>query len=138
MYIAVDFDGTVVSSSFPSVGKELPHAVDVLKRLLKYGHKLILLTNRESVVYEDENGAHNVLSEAEQWFADREISLHSVNSNSESEARFHKSRKVYADIYIDNNGLGIPKYSDGELNWYEIEKLLDTQGCFNRQLSLGI
>lgn len=92
----------------------------------------------QSVVYEDENGAHNVLSEAEQWFTDRDISLHSLNSNSESEARFHKSRKVYADIYIDNNGLGIPKYSDGELNWYEIEKLLDMQGCFNRQLSLGI
>ena len=138
MYIAIDFDGTVVSSAFPSVGSELPHAVDVMKRLLKYGNELILLTNRENVIYEDENGSHDILAEAVNWFKERGIDLYAVNDNPKSKLNYHIGRKVFADVYIDDHGLGIPKYYDGTLNWYGIEKLLENEGCFTRQLILGI
>ena len=42
MTIAVDFDGTIVEHRYPNIGKERPFAFDVLKKLQKEGHKLIL------------------------------------------------------------------------------------------------
>ena len=47
MTIAVDFDGTIVEHRYPNIGKERPFAFDVLKKLQKEGHKLILWTARE-------------------------------------------------------------------------------------------
>lgn len=32
-YIAIDFDGTVVTHDYPKVGQELPEAVDTIKKL---------------------------------------------------------------------------------------------------------
>ena len=48
MIIAVDFDGTVVTHEYPNIGKEIPFAIDTLKRLQTEGmHQLILWTVRE-------------------------------------------------------------------------------------------
>lgn len=33
MIIAVDFDGTIVTHEYPKIGKEIPFAIDTLKRL---------------------------------------------------------------------------------------------------------
>ena len=33
MIIAVDFDGTIVEHAYPKIGKPIPFAIDVLKRL---------------------------------------------------------------------------------------------------------
>ena len=33
MVIAVDFDGTIVQHRYPRIGKEVPFAIDTLKRL---------------------------------------------------------------------------------------------------------
>ena len=44
MVIAVDFDGTIVEHRYPSIGKELPFAVETLRRLSEEGHRLILWT----------------------------------------------------------------------------------------------
>ena len=47
MTIAIDFDGTIVEHRYPEIGREIPFAIETLKRLIKDGHKLILWTVRE-------------------------------------------------------------------------------------------
>ena len=47
MIIAVDFDGTIVEHRYPAIGRELPFAIETLKKLAKEGHRLILWTVRE-------------------------------------------------------------------------------------------
>ena len=37
MIIAVDFDGTIVEHKYPEIGRELPFAIETLKKLLMAG-----------------------------------------------------------------------------------------------------
>ena len=48
MIIAVDFDGTIVEHRYPSIGPEIPFAIETLKLLREERHKLILWTVRIS------------------------------------------------------------------------------------------
>ena len=43
MIIAVDFDGTIVEHKYPAIGRELPFAIETLRKLQSDRHKLILL-----------------------------------------------------------------------------------------------
>ena len=44
MIIAVDFDGTIVEHRYPEIGREIPFAVETLKKLIEDRHQLILLS----------------------------------------------------------------------------------------------
>jgi len=102
MVIAVDFDGTIVKHKFPSIGKELPFAIKTLKLLQQKGHKLILWTYRSG----------KELEEAVKYCEKRGLIFHAVNNDFEGEEFDNTySRKIYADIYIDDrNLLGIPEW----------------------------
>ena len=47
MIIAVDFDGTIVEHKYPEIGRELPFAIETLKKLQQERHRLILWSVRE-------------------------------------------------------------------------------------------
>ena len=47
MNIAIDFDGTIVEHKYPAIGKEIPYAIETLKKLQADRHRLILWTARE-------------------------------------------------------------------------------------------
>ena len=47
MIIAVDFDGTIVEHRYPEIGREIPFAVETLKKLIEDRHQLILWSVRE-------------------------------------------------------------------------------------------
>lgn len=94
--IAVDFDGTVVTHEYPHMGEDAG-AVPVLKELTANGCRLILLTMRSG----------KLLDKAVAWFRERGIPLYAVNTNPR-QAAWTDSPKVYADLYIDDNALGIP------------------------------
>lgn len=98
--IAVDFDGTVVTHNYPEVGMDVPCAINVLKALQQRGHRLILLTNRDS----------KTIGKAIQWFEKNEIKLWAINRNPDQE-KHTDSRKVYADVIIDDHCAGIPLIS---------------------------
>lgn len=100
MTIAIDFDGVCVSNEFPKVGKDIG-AVSVLLELVAKDHKLILLTNRYG----------QSLKDAENWFLAYGIPLYGINRNP-VQWHFSKSPKVYADLYIDDRGLGCPLKTD--------------------------
>ena len=121
MVIAIDFDGTCVTHAFPNVGKEIG-AVDVIKALVNKGHKIILFTMRDL----------EYLTPAVAWFEKNDIPLYGINDN--PGAKWSTSRKVYADMYIDDMALGIPLKMDYNksnrpfVDWTGVETLLKKKG----------
>lgn len=102
MIIAVDFDGTIVKHKYPALGKEIPYAIKTLKLFQEKGHQLILWTYR----------AGKELEDAVEFCKKRGLTFYAVNNNFEGEEFDGSySRKIYADIYIDDrNLLGIPEW----------------------------
>ncbi len=102
MIIAVDFDGTIVTHKYPAMGKEIPFAIKTLKLLQKKGHKLILWTYRSG----------KDLDKALEFCKKRGLTFYAVNNNFDGEEFDNTySRKIYADIYIDDrNLLGLPDW----------------------------
>lgn len=98
MIIAVDFDGTIVEHKYPSIGKEIPFAIDTLKKLKEERHILILWTVREG----------RLLDEAIEFCRNRGLEFYAVNSNypEEKKSHDHFSRKLKADLFIDDRNLG--------------------------------
>lgn len=99
MTIAVDFDGTIVEHKYPAIGKELPFAIETLKKLRNEHHKLILWTVREG----------QLLDEAISFCRERGLEFYAVNRDypeEEKERNNHYSRKLKADLFIDDRNLG--------------------------------
>lgn len=99
MKIAVDFDGTIVENAYPSIGAERPFAVATLKQLVAEKHKLVLWTVREG----------KLLDAAVQWCRERGLEFYAINRDYPEEDAAnnnHFSRKLKADIFIDDRNLG--------------------------------
>ena len=99
MVIAVDFDGTIVEHRYPSIGKELPFAIDTLRQLAAEGHRLILWTVREG----------QYLDEAVEFCRSRGLEFYAVNRDypeEEPERNNRFTRKLKADLWIDDRNLG--------------------------------
>jgi len=125
MIIAVDFDGTIVNHKYPSIGKERPFAIKTLKLLKEKGHQIILWTYRSG----------KELDDAVHFCEKKGLMFHAVNNNFEDE-KFDNSfsRKIYADIYIDDrNILGIPEW--GKI--YELINEKDIPAVKTKTFSLG-
>ena len=99
MIIAVDFDGTIVEHRYPSIGTELPFATETLKKLAEEGHRLILWTVREGHLLED----------AVNFCRERGLEFYAINKDYPEEEKGrnnHFSRKLKADLWIDDRNLG--------------------------------
>lgn len=123
MTIAIDFDGTLCLHEYPFLGDPVPHALDVVKKLLRNkDHVLILLTMREGIQLDD----------ATSWLHAHGIDFHFVNCNPTFETG---SRKVYANIYVDDHNIGVPLVHDIEVHrkpfvdWKAVEVMLKKQGA---------
>lgn len=115
--IAVDFDGTIVEHEYPAIGKEMLFAFQTLKELEKRGALLILWTFR----------AGKELDEAVEFCKKNGIEFYAVNKNYPEEVfeESKVSRKINADIYIDDRNIGgFPGWSNiwQILNPYELEE----------------
>ena len=98
MIIAVDFDGTIVTHEYPKIGKEIPFAIDTLKRLQTTpDHLLVLWTVREGAL----------LDEAVEFCRSRGLEFYAVNNNyPEESTEYPEPRKLKADLFIDDRNLG--------------------------------
>lgn len=106
MIIAVDFDGTIVEHEFPDIGPLKEGAVEALKALKKAGHQIIIWTCRKG---EEERQLRMFLRE-------KKIPFDTINTPIPG---FDLgTRKVYADIYIDDKGVRF------EENWNELKKII--------------
>ncbi len=110
MTIAVDFDGTIVDHEYPEIGKPKLFVFETLKALQEKGHQLILWTYR----------AGKELDEAVDYCRKNGIEFYAVNKNYPEEIYDNTiSRKIIADIYIDDRNLG------GFVSWSEIWQMLN-------------
>ncbi|MCX6326160.1 MAG: hydrolase [Bacteroidia bacterium] len=95
--IAVDFDGTIVEHEYPEIGKEKLFAFQTLKELNKMGAMLILWTFRTG----------KELEEAVEFCRKNGVEFYAVNKNYPEEIFDETvSRKIDADIYIDDKNIG--------------------------------
>ena len=119
MIIAIDFDGTIVKHEYPKIGKPVPDAVRVIKRLQKVC-RIILLTMRSG----------KELKEAVQYCQDNDIKLWAVNCNPEQKS-WTRSKKVYANFYVDDASVGCPLVRDHRrpyVDWLKIELIFHETG----------
>lgn len=116
MIIAVDFDGTIVKHRYPKIGEEIPFATQTLKMLIAEKHQLILWTVREG----------ELLKEALDWCKERGVEFYAVNRDYPEEQESHKgfSRKVKADLFIDDRNLG------GLPDWGTIYRMINERLSF--------
>ena len=109
LILAIDFDGTIVEDAYPGIGKPKLFAFETLKRLQKDGHRLILWTYR--------NGTS--LQDAVEFCKKNGLEFYAINS-SFPEEKFddNRSRKIHADIFVDDRNVG------GFIGWGEIYQML--------------
>jgi hydroxymethylpyrimidine pyrophosphatase-like HAD family hydrolase len=120
MIIAVDFDGTIVQHKYPAIGEEIPFAIESLKQLQKEGHQLILWTYRTG----------DLLQEAVEYCQDKGLEFYAVNqSYPEEDFDVSISRKIYADLYIDDRNIG------GIPQWGHIYKMISGKKQVNENFT---
>jgi len=109
MIIAIDFDGTIVEHRYPAIGRTRPFAFEALKALQAKQHRLILWSYRSG----------KELNEAVEFCRMNGIEFYAVNKNyPEEKWNENDSRKILADIYIDDRNIG------GLPSWGEIYNTL--------------
>ena len=125
--IAVDFDGTLVKDEWPNIGEPREDMFLVLKLLKeKYNVKLILWTSRN-----DNTKYGDLLQEALYFCKEKGLVFDAVNENVKEvvDLTGADTRKVYADIYIDDKAVHAvtsPLYWVDKLNvdWIAIVKVV--------------
>ena len=109
LIIAVDFDGTIVEDAYPKIGKPKLFAFETLKKLQEEGHRLILWTYRSG----------KRLEEAAKFCGANGVFFYAINSSfPEEKYDGGISRKIHADIFIDDRNIG------GFMGWGKIYQLL--------------
>jgi len=112
LIIAVDFDGTIVEDGYPDIGKPRIFAFETLKKLQENGHRLILWTYRSGTR----------LNEAVAFCKKNGIEFYAVNKSFEEEQfDYSKSRKIYADLFIDDRNIG------GVFGWGEVYQMITNE-----------
>jgi hypothetical protein len=108
--LAIDFDGTIVEDAYPSIGKPKIFAFETLKKLQSEGYRLILWTYRHG----------KALEEAVEFCRKNGVEFYAVNSSFEGEIFDDEtqSRKIDADLFIDDRNLG------GFPGWGEIYNII--------------
>lgn len=125
MIIAVDFDGVLCENNFPEIGKPNYAMITLVQHLIDDGHEVILWTTR--------NGKE--LEKAVEWCEYRGLHFCAVNEPAPSNELEYRnkydsqSRKIYADVYIDDHNLD---YVVNAKNWTVI------RGTMIKQVQKGM
>ena len=111
--IAVDFDGTLCTNSWPGIGRPNNSLINWLKQERMNGTRVILWTCRTG----------DLLEWAVAWCQNRGLYFDAINDNVlEAIERFgSNSRKIFADMYIDDKSVAIDAnvWTNGEEDTYE-------------------
>lgn len=101
--VAVDFDGTLVTDKYPEIGEPNEYLFEVLKALRQdCGVKVVLWTCRN---FTDEYG--DMLEDAIEFCKTQGLEFDAINENIQEvqELTGEDTRKVYADLYIDDKSV---------------------------------
>lgn len=119
--IAFDVDGTLLEiGKWPNIIRVKPGAVEALKELDRLNYYVILWTCRGN-----ECGSKN-LEAAVKYLEDHDVPFHKVNEHHPFliEKFQNDTRKVCADIYVDDKNLGAHKQKDYP-NFYTIVEAIE-------------
>lgn len=99
---ACDFDGTLAESIYPGIGSPNMALINHLIKRRKQGNKVILWTCR----------CGERLKEAVEWCRQFGLEFDAVNENLPEMIEWFgtDSRKIHADIFIDDKAVNKPKY----------------------------
>ena len=103
MIIAVDFDGTLCENKYPDIGKPNKFLIRNLIARKKNGDKIILWTCR----------CGWKLERAVEWCRAQGLEFDAVNENLDEVIQKHggDTRKIYADLYVDDHAWTLEEYS---------------------------
>lgn len=127
MIIAVDFDGTLHVGNWPNIGVEAAYAGEIMRKLHKDGHYLIINTCRSG----------DMLLEAINWLLQHDIPFDRVNDNCPTgiEQYGNNSRKIHAHVYIDDKQIGglppwreIYEWITARQEGFDLRKALEQRG----------
>ena len=92
--IAVDFDGTLCTRTWPDIGEPNTELITQLIEEQEAGAAVILFTCREK----------QLLKDAVKWCKKQGLEFDEVNRNLKERIRAYKAdpRKISADVYIDD------------------------------------
>ena len=92
--IAVDFDGTICERNYPGIGAPNKELINQLIEEQENGADIILWTCRSG----------KRLKEAVEWSKKQGLKFDYINKNSRERIKAYKSdsRKISADVYIDD------------------------------------
>lgn len=119
MIIYLDFDGTVVEHAYPKIGREVPHALRVIKRLQEAGHEIILNTMRCEIDDKELKAALEYLNEH------YKVELEPIQTTAiKLHPYWDLSRED--ELFIDDTANGIPLipavYDGGSMvDWLQVE-----------------
>lgn len=99
LWLAVDFDGTIVTEGFPKIGEIKQKTVDFLKLAKEKGHNIIIWTAR--------SGQYEV--DAKNFLIENNIPFDYINENPEDpfHQRGEQGRKLFANFYIDDRAIHV-------------------------------
>lgn len=112
LWIAIDFDGTIVDSDYPTIHALKPGVVDGINYLYDKGHTIIINTCR----------VNKYLEEAVKYLDNNNIKYNYVNENDPIRISqyLEDARKISADVYIDDKNIFCH-----ELSWPSIINEID-------------
>lgn len=121
LVIGVDFDGTLVEESFPTIGKIKQEVVEFIDKAKSLGHLVIIWTARSG----------EPLKEATEFLNKNNINYDYINDNPECEwaRRGEQGRKIFCDIYLDDRALHVDDvfkafdYLNGEKSSSKLNKV---------------
>ena len=118
--IAIDFDGTLVGDKFPEIGEPNTLLIELAQIWRHMGAKLVLWTCRHG----------KVLDEAVAFCKEQGLEFDSVNTNIPEVQMMYgtDTRKVYADIYLDDK-----MYEFDNISLVEVVKKVATRNNDNKK-----
>ncbi len=110
LIFAIDFDDTICKQNYPECGEMIEDAREVINELYDSGHHIIIWTCR----------MEEPADKARKFLEENGIKYHTFNEHAQSIMDFYgnNTRKIFADVYIDDKQLG------GLPSWKEILKIL--------------
>jgi len=101
--IAVDFDGTIAEhAKFPEIGEPVPDAFMWLRKFKQWGDTVIIFTIRSG----------KELDQAVEYCREHGLEFDGINEDPD-QSEWTDSPKAYADVYIDDLGIGCPLLEEG-------------------------
>lgn len=107
--LAIDFDGTICTTSYPEIGRERKDAKEIINKLYDEGYLIVINTCRS------DGGKYKAESIVRTFLELRGIKYHTINENLPHLIEYYgcDTRKISADVYIDDKCLyDIPSWKE--------------------------